>query len=64
MASRRTDSHASVLLRVDMVAGQALNLTQIVGLLDADKHPKLTALLTKLKARPNWDKVFSPPKTE
>lgn len=45
----------------DVVAGQALNLTKIIGLLDAEKHPKCTALLQKLEARPAFAKVFNPP---
>ena len=46
----------------DMVAGQALFLTEVAGLLDAAKHPNCTALLQKLKARPAFNKVFNAPK--
>ena len=45
------------------MAGQALNLAELVGLLDSSKHPKLTALLAKLKARPAFDRVFNPKAT-
>ena len=46
--------------RADIVAGQAFNLAELVGLLDAAAHPRITALLEKLKARPAFARVFHP----
>ncbi len=45
------------------MAGQALNLAEVVGLLDAAAYPRLTAVLEKLKARPAFDRVFNPKST-
>ncbi len=47
----------------DIVAGQALNLAEVVGLLDDAAHPRLKALLEKLKSRPAFDRVFHPEST-
>ena len=46
------------------MAGHALNLVEMVGFMDAAKYPKLAELLTKLKSRPAFQKIFSPPKEE
>ena len=52
------------MLCADIVAGQGLNLVQIIGFMDAEKYPKLAELLKTLQARPAFAKIFSPAKEE